>query len=63
MQWRGFKLWMSPEMGNQGKNKIILRYPTLENKMLFLILIFQEGIGACLINNPEFVADVVKQTR
>ena len=54
---------MSPEMGNQGKNKIILRYPTLENKMLFLILIFQEGIGACLINNPEFVADVVKQTR
>jgi len=24
---------------------------------------FQEGIGACLINNPEFVSDVVKQTR
>ncbi|XP_023347012.1 tRNA-dihydrouridine(20a/20b) synthase [NAD(P)+]-like isoform X2 [Eurytemora carolleeae] len=23
----------------------------------------KEGIGACLINNPEFVADVVKQTR
>jgi len=23
----------------------------------------QEGIGACLINNPEFVSDVVKQTR
>ena len=23
----------------------------------------QEGIGACLINKPEFVADLVKQTR
>ena len=23
----------------------------------------KEGIGACLINNPEFVCDVVKQTR
>ena len=34
-----------------------------KKKMSFFIKIFQEGIGACLINNPEFVADVVKQTR
>ena len=44
-------------MGMEGDHKFINRFA------LIFYNFPQEGIGACLINNPEFVSDVVRQTK